>query len=350
VRALATWLCAIALVLGLAASASAERALPIVIDRGDIHVRAEAGLQREARRVAERAERALARISADLPGLPRPSTIEIRVVADTASLSSVAPPGRGAPRWAAGVAYPDLGVLALAIGRGSQRHDLDKTLDHELAHLALGAAVPGAPRWLHEGFAWQHAADLDMARLETLAGMAWFGKVIPLEELEIGFPAEEAPASRAYAESYDFVGYLVNRGHYADQDDDGDRWAFREFLRELSGGKSIDDAARQAYGVGLDELFDEWKADLSRRYLLVPASVFASGLWVLAALLLVLGWWRRRKRARAKLASWAVSEAAADAARVYAPPAAAAWGEPDPLAEAPDTVDDEPGDPPRWLN
>ncbi len=351
-RIISRWIALVAFVvlLGLAAPARADRALPIAIDRGDIHVRAAAGLDREAQRIADRAERALARIAADLVDLPRPTTIEIRVVADTADLPSVAPPGRGAPRWAAGVAYPDLGVLALAIGRGSQRHDIDKTLDHELAHLALGAAVPGAPRWLHEGFAWQHASDLDMQRFETLVGMAWFGKVIPLDELERGFPAEEAPASRAYAESYDFVGYLANRGHWADRDDDGDRWAFRAFLRALAEGKSLDAAAQAAFGATMDELFDEWKADLSRRYLLVPASVFASGLWVLAALLLVLGWWRRRRRARAKLASWAIAEAEADAARVHAPPAASAWGEPDPLAELSDSADDDPPDPPRWVN
>ena len=346
-RALVRLALVVAVLAAWLAPAHAQRALPIAIDRGAIHVRAAAGLDRDARRVADRAERALAKIGADLPDLPRPATIEIRVVADTADLPSVAPPGRGAPRWAAGVAYPDLGVLALAVGRGGHRHDLDKTLDHELAHLALGAAVPHAPRWLHEGFAWQHASDLDMARLETLAGMAWFGKVIPLADLELGFPAEELPASRAYAESYDFVGYLANRGRWPDAGDDGDRWAFRTFLRELSAGKPIDDAARAAYGVSLDELFDEWKADLSRRYLLVPASLFATGLWVLAAILLTLAWWRRKRRARAKLASWAAAEAAADARAVQPPPAAAPWAEPDPLADLPD---DEPPDPPRWVN
>lgn len=342
---------ALAVLVTLAGGAGATP-LPVAIDRGDLHVRAAAGLEREARRVAERADRALARIVADLPDLPRPAVIEIRIVDDTDELTSVAPPGHGAPRWAAGVAYPAAGIVALAVQRRGQRHDLDKTLDHELAHLALGAAIPRAPRWLHEGFAWQHANEFDMARLETLAGMAWFGGVIPLEELELGFPEAEAPASRAYAESYDFVGYLAHRGRWADPDDDGDRWPFRTFLRELSLGRAIDDAARTAYGANLDELFDEWRADLSRRYLLVPASLFATGLWIVAALLLVLAWWRRRRRARAKLAQWEAAEAAADAARVHAPPSTSPWAAADPFAE-PDPLDDEPPeprDPPRWVN
>ncbi|MBK9030864.1 MAG: hypothetical protein IPL61_05905 [Myxococcales bacterium] len=348
-RAIAALVLALGVVLG-ARGAGATPRLPITIERSPIVVRAEAGLERAAARAADRAERSLAKIQDDLSDLPRPTTIEIRIVADSADLAGAAPPGRGAPRWAAGVAYPDVGVLVLAVGRGGARHDLDKTLDHELAHLALGAAVPRAPRWLHEGFAWQHAEDLDFARIETLAGMAWFGSVIPLEELEWRFPAAEAPASRAYAESYDLVGYLAHRGRYVERDDDGDRYPFQEFLRALGQGKSLDEAAVFGFGVPMDELFHEWKSDLSRRYLLVPATVFATAIWLFAALLLILGYWRRRRRARATLARWADADAASDAARVHAPPAAPAWAEPDPLAEA-DPLDDPPEpEPPRWMN
>lgn len=340
---------AIAVLVALAVAARPAAAAPrwdVVIDRGRLRVSAEAGLGRDARRIADRAERSLARIEADLDGLPRPAVIDVRLVRDGADLAAAAPEGRGAPRWAAGVAYPDVGVVVLALGRRGQRFDLDKTLDHELAHLALGAAVPTAPRWLHEGFAWQHAQELDLGRVETLTGMAWFGGVIPLEDLAWSFPAEEAPASRAYAESYDFVGYLAHRGRYVDTDDDGDRYPFRDFLHALAAGKSPDDAARAAFGADLTELFAEWKADLTRRYLMIPATVFVSGLWLVAALLLLLGWWRRRRRARATLAQWAAAEAAADAARVQAPPATPPWTERDPLDD-----DAEPDDvPPRWLN
>lgn len=359
VLALTAWLVAVP-------RARADIALPVVIDRGAIHVRAAAGLERQARWIAAHAERDLDAIAADLDGLPRPATVEIRLVEQTAQLAEVSPAGRRAPRWAAGVAFPDLGVLALAVRRGGQNHDLGKTLSHELAHLALGAAIPDAPRWLHEGFAWQHARELDLDRLQTLAGMAWFGGVIPLDDLDAGFPAAEAPASRAYAESYDFVGFLVERGAYPDADDDGDRWPFRRFLRALAGGASLDDAALHAYGATLDDLFLEWKASLTRRYMLVPASVFASALWVLAAFLLVLGWWRRRRTSRAQIAAWDAEEQAAVARRigsawVVAPaptaidravldahlrPDSDGGDAPDPT----DDLDDERRPPPRWIN
>ncbi|MEZ4400082.1 MAG: peptidase MA family metallohydrolase [Kofleriaceae bacterium] len=335
--------------------AVAAPALPIQLTRGDVVVRAEAGLERMARRVADRAARSLVKISADLPDLPRPATVEIRVVASSDDLAAAAPEGRGAPRWAAGVAYPDLGVIVVAVAGRGTAFDVDKTVDHELAHLALGAAVPDAPRWLHEGFAWQHAEDLGFDRIETLIGMAWTGSVIPLDELTWGFPAAEAPASRAYAESYDFVGYLANRGRWADADDDGDRYPFQNFLRGLGEGKSLDQAAQAAFGASMDELFAEWKADLSRRYLLVPAALFATGIWILAAVLLILGYWRRRRRAKATLARWAATEAAADLARVRPPPASAPWADLDLLTDAADEPSEEPDtDPgaplPPWVN
>jgi hypothetical protein len=177
---------------------------------------------------------------------PRP--IEIRIVRDSAARGTPRREGRGAPRWAAGVAYPDVGVVVLALGRGGQRHDVDKTLDHELAHLALGAAVPGAPRWLHEGFAWQHAADLDAARIETLAGMAWFGSVIPLDELEYGFPAGRgACVARLRRElrlrRLPRPPRPLRRSRRRRRS-----LPFQDFLRELGHGKSLDEAARTAFG------------------------------------------------------------------------------------------------------
>ena len=358
-RLATTWLLRLLVLAALLVGGREARAdveLPVVVERGAIHVRAAAGLAAEAHWLAARAERDLAHIAADLDGLPRPATIEIRLVEETDQLASVAPPGRGAPRWAAGVAYPDVGVLALALRRGGSNHDLAKTLRHELAHLALGAAVPDAPRWLHEGFAWQQAPELSLARLETLAGMAWFGGVKPFDQLEAGFPAAEAPASRAYAQSYDFVGFLANRGAWPDADDDGDRWPFRHFLRALAGGASLDDAAHDSFNATMDELYREWKADLVRRYMLIPASVFASFLWVVAAFLLVLGWWRRRRRSKAQLAAWEAEDQAAASRRaestlVNVPPVTAidqavldGHGNADDDEESPEPP------PPRWVN
>lgn len=263
------------------------------------------------------ADTMLNKVAEDLPGLPQPAQIQLRFVREASQLATVAPQGRGAPAYAVGVAYPDLGVLSVAFTRTGQPIAVDETLRHELAHLALGAALAGrnVPRWLHEGFAYQHAGEWTWARTETLATMAWGGNIASLDELEHGFPAAEQPASRAYAQSYDFVGYLARRGRWQDHSDDGDRWAFRNFLAAYAQSGDLDRAATRAFGRPLKQLYDEWRDDLRERYMLLPAGVAASLLWFVAAAFLMLGWMRRRRQFRQKIAAWAMQERAEDARR-----------------------------------
>ena len=315
----AIWAALVALLVAVIAGSAPAHAqtlpLPIEERRGDITVRAESGMGSLAREIAARAPTTLARIRDDLEGLPMPERVEIRLVKRARDMTAAAPAGRAAPPWASGVAFPDLGVVVVAARRGPMPIDVANVTDHELAHLALGAALGDrAPRWLHEGFAYLHSSDWSFERTRTLTGMVWFGNVIPLHELERGFPARENAAGRAYAESYDFVAFLARRGRYPDRHDDGDRWTFRRFLAEIAAGASTRKAAWTTYGASLDELFEEWRVDLRDRYLLLPVGMFALGVWVLAALLLIIAFIRRRRRDRAILARWDEEERAREAA------------------------------------
>jgi hypothetical protein len=365
------WL--VAVVFALAAWARPAAAAPALVRAahvGRVTVLAERGLERDAAQLAEGAERTLTRIAGDLLDAPAPGAIEVRLVRDARDLAAVAPAGRGAPAWAIGVAYPELGVISVALRRDAQVADPQATLRHELAHIALGAALgERAPHWLHEGFAYQHSGEWSWERIETLAGMAWAGAIIPLDQLDRAFPAAEQPAHRAYAESYDFVGFLSRRGRWGEPGDAADRWPFRRFLRELGHGASIDRAAVAAYGKPIHALFDEWRGDLSGRYMLAPIGLLGLAMWVLLALLLAVAWARRRRQNRARLARWEVEERArhaahdvdpldaaaaepmaaeGEAARVVAPPYVA-WPGEDPLAAEPDD-DDRPPGAPRLMN
>jgi len=341
----------IALLIGLARPAAAGPRLVPAAHSGRVSVLAEPGLERLAQRLAAGAERELAQIAADLIDLPVPRAIEVHLVRDAADLAAVAPAGRGAPGYAVGVAYPDLGVIGVATRRGAQIVDAEATLQHELAHVALGAALGArAPHWLHEGFAYQHAAEWSLDRVETLTAMAWSHNIIPLDELDETFPQDELPASRAYAEAYDFVGYLARRGRWEDPSDDGDRWPFRRFLREVGLGEDLDRAAMHQFGKPLHGLFEEWRSDLGSRYLLMPLGLLGGLLWVLCGILLALAWWRRRRSNRRRLAQWDLEErsrrSSETGAQVNVPPYVP-WPGEDPLGSEPD--DDEPHDP-RSMN
>lgn len=328
-------------------TASAAPRLDTLPTQAGIEVSYEPGLESTARRLRDSAGDALERITADLVDLPVPKHIRVQLVREAATLPAVAPAGRSAPPWAIGVAYPDLGVISVAIRRGAHISDPVQTLRHELAHIALGTALgKRAPHWLHEGFAYQHSMEWSWDRTETLAGMAWFGGIVPLDQLDRTFPAEELPAHRAYAQSYDFVGFLSRRGRWEDSADDGDRWPFRRFLTAVGSGTDLDAAAVRAFGKPLAELFDEWRSDLSKRYLLAPVGLIGLAVWILCAILLALAWFRRRRINKRRLGEWERDERARDEelarlrAVVIAPPYIP-WPGEDPFAED----DDKPGGP-----
>ncbi|MBA3455539.1 MAG: hypothetical protein H0T42_20770 [Deltaproteobacteria bacterium] len=339
----------IAVLVMLLASTRPAAAAPELVEaahRGRVTVYSERGLESTAQELAESAEAAMVRISADLVELPVPRRIEVRLVRDSKSLSEVAPAGRGAPAWAIGVAYPDLGIVSVALRRNAHVVDPLSTLKHELGHIALGVALGKlAPHWLHEGFAYQHSGEWSWERSETLAGMAWFGGIVDLDHLDNSFPREELPAHRAYAQSYDFVGFLSRRGRWEDKNDDGDRWPFRRFLTEIRRTSDLDLAAKAAFGKPLRELFEEWRSDLTSRYMLVPIGLLGLAIWILCAILLVLAYLRRRRQNRKRIAQWDLEEQQrAEEERIEAAARAAAL--------TPEAVfaDDPPPDGPRWIN
>jgi hypothetical protein len=220
-------------------------------------------------------------------------------------MSNAAPDGRQVPSWASGVMFPGTNIVIVARKKGSEILDYASTARHELAHLALDAALgENAPRWLHEGFAYLHSSDWSSARMNTLVAMAWTGNVYSLDTIENHFPKQENAVHKAYAQSYDFVAYLAKRGHYVDLDDDGNRWPFRTFLAELAKGETQDDASYLAFGASFGQLQSQWYESLRARYLFVPSSLVGVFVWGMAAFLLIIGYLRKKKKNLQTLHRW----------------------------------------------
>lgn len=242
-------------------------------------------------------------IEADL-GEELDSTLRIRVARNADEMRALAPVGAPPPEYAAGVAYPALGLILLSFTapEGVEPPDIQKVMVHELSHVALHRAVRGnpVPRWFTEGLAIHQAGELSFERAKVLMRATYGSQRIPLSELSQRFPTRSYDVDLAYAESADIVRFLL--------DDPRGTAKLRRLIRGVRDGLGFADALEDAYYMRPAQLEREWIDDLSTRNRLFPVLVGGGIAWTVAALLLPIAYVRRRRRAREKLLAMAKRE------------------------------------------
>lgn len=246
-------------------------------------------------------------------GQPVLSEVRIMVARTPGEMAMLAPPNAPYPDYAAGVAYPEIGLVLLTIKpvHPSSQQDLGEVFRHELAHVALEDAVGGrpVPRWFNEGFAVVASGETSFPRMRTLATATVADNLLSLSQLERSFPMQEAEAEIAYAQAADIVRFLIRRE---------EKHRFRGLISRLRDGETMDSALLNSYGAETATLENEWRNDVSKRYTFYPVLFSGSLVWMGTLGLFAYGWRKRRKRAAATLARWAREEAAEDARRQMA--------------------------------
>ncbi|MGE3673928.1 MAG: peptidase MA family metallohydrolase, partial [Polyangiaceae bacterium] len=233
-------------------------------------------------------------------------------------MASYAPDGYPPPAYASGVAYSSIGLVLLTIDpvTPGQPHVLEEVFRHELAHVALYDAVGGAhvPRWFNEGFAVHVSGESSLARLQTLWVATVANNLIPLSNIDNGFPADSDRAAVAYAQSADIVRYLLRKQDTERLD------SLLERVRPRAGkpGQPFEAAFNDAYGTSLSQLEFEWRADAAKRYTFWPVLFSGGFVWAGALVLFGFAWRRRRKHHYETLARWEREEAEEDRRRALA--------------------------------
>lgn len=122
---------------------------------------------------------------------------------------------------------------------------------HEYSHACVYTLAPRCPTWLQEGIA-QHfeGACSDPASLaahrEKLPGFSKLGETFTA--------VKDGESARVlYAQSLSFVEFLIARRGAPE---------IAALLRELGGGKPLEEAFERVYGATLATLEDEWRAGL----------------------------------------------------------------------------------------
>ena len=238
------------------------------------------------------------------PGLGTVDTLPLTLVLvpDSASMSQ-AFRGR-APGWGAGFALPATRTVILR----ADLPDVEATLHHELAHLALHAAVQvRVPLWFDEGYAAWSSGEWE--RLEFLRMGAALGGVTPptLSGLDGMLRGSARTADVAYALATSAIIELARRNPTG---------TLNPILSRLREGTDFDMALQQSTGLSLYQFEETWQHAVRVRYNLATW-LLAGGFWSLAAGAVILATWYRRRADRPRRAAldegWIIQ---ADAAAV----------------------------------
>jgi len=257
---------------------------------------------RTARYLAEHADGRVEEVSGRL-GFYLKERVRVIVAADLPSFQHVQPAGATVPGWAAGVAWPGHNLIVLRKNTGA---DIVQTFEHELCHILLGQAFGPdhrVPRWLEEGLALMIAGQWSLQRMSTMSMAVLTGRVLPMDALTRGFPADAGQAEVAYCQSFYFIAFLKNRFGEAD---------FRAFLREYSAGRDFEQALWKAYYLHWEEIEGMWLDFLKVRFGWLAVLSSTATLWFLASMVFVWAYIRKKRAAREKMRLWDLEETGTD--------------------------------------
>jgi len=235
------------------------------------------------------------RIIADI-GVDFAEKTEIRICPTLEAFREAQPGRTWIPLWAIGVAYPAENVIVLRSPRAAKgsRIDVVDVFAHEFSHIALGRALAGVtvPVWLNEGLAIYEAREWTFSRISALTRASLMDRLIPLSVLTLSFPAEEGPAELAYAESFMFISFLINKVG---------REAFHRLIRDYIRYGDLAGALRRGTGMSLADLEERWLVYLKLRVSWIPIITSVSTLWFVAALVFVYGYTRKKRQVDRRL-------------------------------------------------
>ena len=143
------------------------------------------------------------------------------------------------------------------------------------------------------------AKEWSFERARALSAAALTDNLLDLDDLERGFPRGRGEVTLAYAQASAVVGQMLRE----------DSAAFVDLLRRTRQGRPFRAALEESYGAPMADIEAAWRSELDTDYALVPLLTGGGTVWVVASLIFLLGYARRRRESRRTLARWADEEA-----------------------------------------
>ena len=168
-------------------------------------------------------------------------------------------------------------------------------LVHELSHVYIDVRCKSpVPRWLHEGLAQSIAGDISGSAAGLLTANT-LGQLIPLAEMEHGFPGGLERELLAYRESYSVVQFIIAQRHGG---------SLPALLQSISGDEGVANLELLWSPVYRDALQIQWKKSLGNWRDWIAAVAGSGSFWVVVAALTVLAWVVRKHRSRDLRREW----------------------------------------------
>ncbi len=229
-----------------------------------------------------------------------PDTIVVAVVHTQEQFDSLA--GGMLPEWGAGAAIPQRNLIILREPMMDQYPgNLANLLQHELAHIALYYKTDGRPfpRFLNEGFAVWFAGEWSFSNVTTVAKAQIMGSLLPLRDIDDVNSYHQAQANIAYSQSYLVVYYIFDR--YGEL-------AFLDLLNEFAHGSNMSEAFHAALGISFWRFETEYRAFLEKNYTLASILSDMSALWIILAIIVIVGYVLVRRRRKTAIDRWREQE------------------------------------------
>jgi hypothetical protein len=233
-----------------------------------------------------------------LPSAVTPDTV-VCLVLGTPSFQRLF--GTQLPDWGVGVAVGHGRLVALdysrlpAVGRGAREVFL-----HEMVHALLfqGAQGQWLPTWLHEGAAMRYAGEW---RFTDTVSLIMDGRVPDLASLQSAFPGSSHRADRAYRTSLLAVDRLLDQHGPA---------VIGDLVAATVEHENFPAAFAAVTGQADTDFYADFAAAMRLRYGWLVLVTRWPGLFVLLALVLLIGGGRKMLLSRRRLAQMADEEEA----------------------------------------
>ena len=244
-------------------------------------------------------EKAAAQYDANLPLGNDP--VHVLLCHSATQFNSLA--GRYGLRQVGALAQPRQSIILLkSPALLSPDSDYGGIVRHELIHVALARNVNEAntPRWFEEGIAMVISEELRLESMLHLGRMYVQKRIIPYRDLDFAFASagDEEQFGDAYAEALFLTQYLRRQTGEA---------RFWELVKSLK-TESFDAALLRYTKLTPGTLFSGWNQSLWK-VAVITSLVSGFSVFQFMAILVLIAYWRKRRRGQRILQEWADDEA-----------------------------------------